>query len=81
MKLLKKSQPQKETAPVAVSLKAQLKQAVAAAEEYIAKIAQREKDASPLQPLPWHELNLRFQFGRDSVSCALALLEKESNGK
>jgi hypothetical protein len=79
MKLLKK-QPQKEAAP-AVSLKAQLEQASAAAEAYIATVAQREKDASPLQPLSWHELNLRLQHGRDSVRCALALLEKEqSNG-
>ena len=85
MKLLKK-QPQKEAAPVAVSpladLKNQLEQAVAAAEAYIATVAQREKDASPLQPLPWHDLNLRLQFGRDSVRCALALLERETaNGR
>jgi hypothetical protein len=79
MKLLKK-QPQKE-ASSEVSLADQLKQAVDAAEKYIAAVAQKEKDASPLQPLSWHELNLRLQFGRDSVRCALALLEKEqSNG-
>jgi hypothetical protein len=80
MKLLKTKQPKEEAAP-AVSLKAQLEQAVAAAEEYIAQIAQREKNASPLQPLSWHEMSLRLQHGRDSVRCALGLLEKEqSNG-
>jgi hypothetical protein len=82
--MLRKTTKLKEEAPAATpepSLKDQLKQAVDAAEKYIATVAQREKDASPLQPLSWHELNLRLQYGRDSVRCALALLEKEqSNG-
>jgi hypothetical protein len=83
MKLLKKSQPQKEAA-VAVSLTDQLKnqltQACAAAEEYIETIAQREKAASPLQPLEWHRMDLRLRFGRCGCKCALALLERENNG-
>ena len=77
MKLLKAKQPQE--APVkGPSLADQLTAACNAAEKYIATIAQKEKDASPLQPLPWHEMNLRLMYGRCACKCALALLEKES---
>jgi hypothetical protein len=77
MKLLKKSQPQPEAAP-AVSLADQLTAACVAAEKYIASIAQREKDASPLQPLAWHEMQIRLRFGNCGCKCALALLSKEA---
>ena len=77
MKLLKKSQPQKEAA-AAVSLTDQLRAAQAAAEAYIESIALREKAASPLQPLEWHRMDLRLRFGRSATECALALLEKKN---
>jgi hypothetical protein len=78
MKLLKKSQPQPEAAP-AVSLADQLTAACDAAEAYIATIAQREKDASPLQPLGWHQMQIYLRYGRCACKCALALLEKEKH--
>jgi hypothetical protein len=82
---LKAKQPQKETSAevsLADQLKEQLTEACAAAEGYIAKAAQREKAASPLQPLPWHELNLRLMHGRCACKCALALMAKEAgNGQ
>jgi hypothetical protein len=81
MKLPNKTkQPQKEAA-TAASLAAQLNAACAAAESHILTIAQKEKAASPLQPLPWHEMNLRLMYGRCACKCALALLERESNGR
>jgi hypothetical protein len=83
VKLLKaKSQPQ--AAPVVgPSLAEQLRAAQAAAEEYIESVAQKEKAASPLQPLEWHRLDIRLRFGRSAVDCALKLLEVEekNNGR
>jgi hypothetical protein len=79
MSLLKKKQPQEAPAKEP-SLADQLTAACAAAEAYIATVAQKEKQASPLQPLPWHEMNLRLMYGRCACKCALALLEKE-NGR
>jgi hypothetical protein len=78
MRILKKQKEVPAERPE-VSLKDQLEQAVDAAEAYIATIVAREKAASPLQPAAWHELSLRLAHGRDSVRCALSLLEKESN--
>jgi hypothetical protein len=81
--LLKKSQPQKkevsERKPeVSIAdLKAQLLAAHDAAEAYIAQIAARDKAASPLQPLAWHELQLRLRYGRAGTECALKLIEAE----
>jgi hypothetical protein len=78
MRLLKKSQPQPEKDPEIKSgsdLAEQLRAAQAAAEAYIAGVALKEKAASPLQPLPWHEMSLRLRFGRSAVDCALKLLE------
>ena len=82
MKLLKAKQPQKETSAevsLADQLKEQLKEACAAGEEYIEQAAQKEKAASPLQPLEWHRMNLRSMYGRCACKCALALMEKENN--
>jgi hypothetical protein len=85
VRLLKaKSQPPKEAAsavsPLA-DLKAQLLAAHDAAEEYIAQVAAREKAASPLQPLAWHELQLRLRYGRAGTECALGILAAEEKKK
>jgi hypothetical protein len=69
----------KQEAAPAVSLARQLRAACDAAEKYIATIAQREKDASPLQPLAWHEMQIRLRYGRCGCKCALALLEREKS--
>jgi hypothetical protein len=79
MKLLKKSQPKEEAAP-AVSLKAKLEEAVAAAEEYIETVVEREKAEHTLISRDWIRMDLKLKHGRDSVRCALALLEKDKNG-
>jgi hypothetical protein len=79
VKLLKTKREEAPALTPEQSLRDQLEAAVAAAEKYVAQIAQKEKDASPLQPLPWHEMNLRLIHGRDSVRCALGLLSKEQS--
>jgi hypothetical protein len=77
MKLLKAKEPQK-VASAEVSLADQLTAACAAGEAFIETIAQKEKAASPLQPLAWHQMNLRLMYGRCACKCALALMEKEA---
>ena len=65
MKLLKKSQPQQEVPSAEkpevslAELKSQLPAAREAAEVYVQSVALKEKAASPLQPLPWHRMQLR----------------------
>jgi hypothetical protein len=78
MKFSKAKQTQQEAPAVEPSLADQLTAACAAAEKYIASIAAREKGASPLQPLAWHEMNIRLMHGRCACKCALALMEKEN---
>jgi len=75
----KAKQPQPEaSAEVSLAdLKNQLLAAQTAAEAYVQSVALKEKAASPLQPLPWHELQLRLRYGRAATECALALLEAE----
>jgi hypothetical protein len=75
MKLLKQKEVPAERP---VPLKDQLTAACVAGEKYIAAYAQREKDASPLQPLAWHKLQIRLRYGRCACKCALALLSKEA---
>jgi hypothetical protein len=52
VKLLKTKREEAPALTPEQSLRDQLEAAVAAAEKYVAQIAQKEKDASPLQPLP-----------------------------
>ena len=79
MKVKTKPQPEAASAvsPLA-DLKKQLTEARDAAEAYVQSVALKEKAASPLQPLPWHEMQLRLRYGRAATECALALLEKEA---
>ena len=86
MKLLKKSQPQHQEAAAAVSpladLKKQLTEARDAAEVFVQSVALKEKAASPLQPLPWHRMQLDLRYGRAATECALGIIaaEEKNNG-
>jgi hypothetical protein len=79
MKLLKKSQPQKEAAP-AVSLADRIRETCAAAEQYIEAEAQRIK-ATEGQPLPisWIRLNVYAMNGRCPCRAVLNLLSQKDN--
>lgn len=80
-KLLKAKQEAASAVSSLADLKAQLLAAHDAAEEYIAQVAAREKQQSPLQPLAWHEMQIRLRYGRAGTECALKLIEAEEKTK
>jgi hypothetical protein len=51
------------------------------AEDYVESVAQKEKAEYPSIPLEWQRLNLKLTYGSCACRAALALLEKESDGK
>jgi hypothetical protein len=81
MKLLKKSQPQKEASSEASDLAARIKETCSLAEQYIEKRIEQLKDSDEGRSLPidWLRLNIRAttRAGGCHCKCALALLEKE----
>jgi hypothetical protein len=82
---LKKQQPKQEAAPVAVSLADRIKETCAEAEQYIEKRIEQLKDSDEGRSLPidWLRLNIRAttRAGGCHCKCALALLEKDANGR
>jgi hypothetical protein len=78
MKFLKtKSAPKPVVALERGPLAEKLKEACAAAEEYIETIAAKQKAEAPTIPLDWHRMNLRLRYGKCACKCALALLDQE----
>jgi hypothetical protein len=71
---LKGKQPPQPEAPVA-SLAARIEALRAETQKLIDEYIDTLKAASPLQPRPWHEMDLRLRFGRCNCDCALKVIE------